>query len=886
MSKDINEILNINNLLYIDEINLERCIKILKYRFSKKLIYTQLGAILLSINPYQYFVDDEDLYNFNNFNNFRDTVHLYNTMNNIIEKMFIKNQVIIVSGESGSGKTETTKQIIKYLNYHTSKDKVIINDELLDKILASGLVLETFGNASTQKNHNSSRFGKFIEVFYNNNRECVGMKTSIYLLEKVRIVEKNSIGRFHIFNKDRNKTEEILKKAGFIEENINFIFKIVDIVNEIINLDFKDNKKKVLYNLLIKTKINFQEEIIEKIYTEEEFNELRDILGMKLYEYLFNWIVEQMNIMYEVKEYNHKLGILDIFGFEDLENNSLEQLSINYANEIIQGLLNKILLEDKIKLYKEENVEISVETLQLNKEQIKLIEQIFITLDEECILPKGSDTNLITKFNNNYKNNKYYITHKTNNDFIFSIMHYAGKIDYKIKDFIKKNIDKINQDIDIYINNLFNQKTLKKKLTGKIKINSITNQFKNQLTNFLEIISESELHFIKCIKPNSNESALEYNDDIVKEQLIYNGVIQLINILKQGYGYHLDKKIFIKEYGNIYTLDTRNTVCTNILGIVEGKTKYFLTEEAYNQIKVLSNIFKSKNAILIQKTYKKYIMHKQYNKIKESINKIKLYWKLKLLRRRILRNKSSKIITNFIRYIINKKELNKKRQLSVFYKNIKRLRVRNNYINKLINGNYLITIIRRNLEHIILRKKIMFVIKIQKYWKIYKNRKNNILRKNILLEEELQLKNNNIYILEKKIIELEQKVIILEKELDFNKNKIEKISKSVPMVQMQNNSFTKYENEFEKENILEEYINIKDEYIYINDEEKIEIEKDNLIENLRDDIIKYQENIKNRLNEKITLISLIDDLQKKNKDLQNFINNNKTNWFIKLFNIK
>ena len=188
MSKDINEILNINNLLYIDEINLERCIKILKYRFSKKLIYTQLGAILLSINPYQYFVDDEDLYNFNNFNNFRDTVHLYNTMNNIIEKMFIKNQVIIVSGESGSGKTETTKQIIKYLNYHTSKDKVIINDELLDKILASGLVLETFGNASTQKNHNSSRFGKFIEVFYNNNRECVGMKTSIYLLEKVRIV--------------------------------------------------------------------------------------------------------------------------------------------------------------------------------------------------------------------------------------------------------------------------------------------------------------------------------------------------------------------------------------------------------------------------------------------------------------------------------------------------------------------------------------------------------------------------------------------------------------------------------------------------------------------------------------------------------------------------
>ena len=108
--------------------------------------------------------------------------------------------------------------------------------------------------------------------------------------------------------------------------------------------------------LLKKRMIIIQQELIEKIYNEEEFNEIRDIFVMKLYDYLFNWLVEQMNIIYDVKSYDHKIGILDIFGFEDLKENSLEQLSINYANEIIQGLLNKILLENKVKLYNDEGI--------------------------------------------------------------------------------------------------------------------------------------------------------------------------------------------------------------------------------------------------------------------------------------------------------------------------------------------------------------------------------------------------------------------------------------------------------------------------------------------------------------------------------------------------
>ena len=147
-----------DNLLYIDEITIDRCIYILSERFKNKKIYTQLGGVLLSINPYQYFTGNDNIYQLDN----TDTVHLFRTMDKVYEGMLNgESQTIIVSGESGSGKTETTKQMIQYLNHYNGND----GNNLLEKIEASGLVLEMFGNAATEKNHNSSRFGKFIDTY-------------------------------------------------------------------------------------------------------------------------------------------------------------------------------------------------------------------------------------------------------------------------------------------------------------------------------------------------------------------------------------------------------------------------------------------------------------------------------------------------------------------------------------------------------------------------------------------------------------------------------------------------------------------------------------------------------------------------------------------------
>ena len=113
------------------------------------------------------------------------------------------------------------------------------------------------------------------------------------------------------------------------------------------------------------------------------------------------------------------------------------------------------MIENKIELYKNEEINIEVNNIELNKEQIKLIEQIFIKLDEECMVPKGSDVNLLQKLNNSNKNNKQFKIIK-NNNIIFGIEHYAGLIEYKITNFLKKNMDKNIQEIDEYIKELFN----------------------------------------------------------------------------------------------------------------------------------------------------------------------------------------------------------------------------------------------------------------------------------------------------------------------------------------------------------------------------------------------------------------------------------------------
>jgi myosin heavy subunit len=116
--------------------------------------------------------------------------HIYQMANEaILSEQKIQN--FLISGESGSGKTETTKKILDYLALQYQDA-----NKILPMILDFNTILEAFGNASTQRNHNSSRFGKFIQINIKNNLIYANIRT--YLLEKVRLIGDN-LTNYHIF---------------------------------------------------------------------------------------------------------------------------------------------------------------------------------------------------------------------------------------------------------------------------------------------------------------------------------------------------------------------------------------------------------------------------------------------------------------------------------------------------------------------------------------------------------------------------------------------------------------------------------------------------------------------------------------------------------------
>ena len=176
----------------------------LSIRFRQDIIFTSIGPTLLVINPYKeipHIFNEETMKSFRKKN---EMPHIYSVAflayTQLIENS--KNQAIVISGESGAGKTETTKHAMKFLTTSAFGSK-ISNEEtpIEEKILRCNPILEAFGNSKTIRNDNSSRFGKFVRLLINKNSKGInGATITSYLLEKSRLTAPSKGERnFHIF---------------------------------------------------------------------------------------------------------------------------------------------------------------------------------------------------------------------------------------------------------------------------------------------------------------------------------------------------------------------------------------------------------------------------------------------------------------------------------------------------------------------------------------------------------------------------------------------------------------------------------------------------------------------------------------------------------------
>ncbi|TDL28109.1 hypothetical protein BD410DRAFT_739578 [Rickenella mellea] len=193
----------VSDMTLLTKISNESVNENLEKRWKNGDIYTYIGSVLISVNPFRDLgiYTDTVLQSYKGKNRLEMTPHVYSIAESAYYNMnaYHENQCVIISGESGAGKTEAAKRIMQYIAAVSGGEDSSIQ-EIKDMVLATNPLLESFGCAKTLRNNNSSRHGKYLEIMFNDHGEPIGAQITNYLLEKGRVVGQIENERnFHIF---------------------------------------------------------------------------------------------------------------------------------------------------------------------------------------------------------------------------------------------------------------------------------------------------------------------------------------------------------------------------------------------------------------------------------------------------------------------------------------------------------------------------------------------------------------------------------------------------------------------------------------------------------------------------------------------------------------
>ncbi|XP_050884736.1 myosin-15 isoform X1 [Lathyrus oleraceus] len=416
----------------------------IRRRYMLNDIYTYTGSILIAVNP---FTKLPHLYNNHMMEQYKGapfgelSPHVFAVADASYRAMMNEghSQSILVSGESGAGKTETTKLIMQYLTFVGGR--AVCDDRSVEqKVLESNPLLEAFGNARTVRNDNSSRFGKFVEIQFDSKGKISGAAIRTYLLERSRVVqtthpernyhcfyqlcaserdaEKYKLGHpshFHYLNQSKvyeldgvSSAEEYIKTrrsmdiVGISHEDQEAIFCTLAAILHLGNVEFSPGKEhdssilkdeKSIFHLqmaanLFKCDLNLlQATLCTRSIQTREGNIVkaldrnaavagRDVMAKTVYARLFDWLVDKINkAVGQDINSRMQIGILDIYGFESFKDNSFEQFCINFANEKLQQHFNEHVFKMEQAEYRKEEIKWSYIEFIDNQDVLDLIEK-------------------------------------------------------------------------------------------------------------------------------------------------------------------------------------------------------------------------------------------------------------------------------------------------------------------------------------------------------------------------------------------------------------------------------------------------------------------------------------------------------------------------------
>jgi len=214
-------------------------------------------------------------------------------------------------------------------------------------------------------------------------------------------------------------------------------------------------------------------------------------------------------------------------------------------------------LEEKV--YKSEGIKFDHIKFIDNQPMIELIRKkpvgILPLLDEELVVPKGTDKTFLGKLENKQRSNKVFKRYMKNPQY-FVVKHYAGDVIYDTHGFLDKNRDTLTQDLLECVQEsslpLMQELFPKKAISSKDKKSSLSKQFQKQLDSLMRKLNQTEPHYIRCVKPNDTKSPLLFVPKNCMEQLTYSGVYEAVSIRKQGFPFRLTHSIFCERYNCIF----------------------------------------------------------------------------------------------------------------------------------------------------------------------------------------------------------------------------------------------------------------------------------------------------------------------------------------------
>ncbi|XP_033218735.1 unconventional myosin-Va isoform X2 [Belonocnema kinseyi] len=733
-----------NNLTSLSFLHEPAVLYNLQIRFQRRCIYTYCGIVLVAFNPY----NELPIYG-------NDTIWAYRgqAMGDlephifaVAEEAYTKlereshDQSIIVSGESGAGKTVSAKYAMRYFATVGGSSK---ETQVEKKVLSSSPIMEAIGNAKTTRNDNSSRFGKFIEIQFNKNYHIIGASMRTYLLEKSRVVfQANGERNYHIFyqicaaakkhphlrlafqsefhylNQGNDPvidgiddlagfedTVNALTTLGFSSKQQDDMFRILAAILHLGNVHITNSdsqggdhgdsegstisakdKHLLAISELLGTDVNAMrkwlchrkivsmKEVFLKPMSVDQATGARDALAKHIYAELFNWIVTGINSSLQSQARTQSfIGVLDIYGFETFKINSFEQFCINYANEKLQQQFNQHVFKLEQEEYLKEEIEWTFIDFYDNQPCIDLIETklgILDLLDEECRMPKGTDSSWAEKLYTKCSKSKHFSKPRFGTA-AFLIHHFADLVQYEAVGFLEKNRDTvIEEQIDILrssqnklLKKLFSEEDPKLAVPNvRVKVSAqktstpgapkqnkktVGSQFRDSLNMLMSTLNATTPHYVRCIKPNDTKESFEYNPVRAVQQLRACGVLETIRISAAGFPSQRTYSDFFQrfrclcKFKEIRRDDLRET-CRRILATYikdDDKFKFGKTKVLFRagQVAYLEKLRAERQrdaCMTIQKTARGFICRRRFKKIQRSILGLQRHARGFLARRR------------------------------------------------------------------------------------------------------------------------------------------------------------------------------------------------------------------------------------------------------------